>query len=263
VRYAVRPPSRPLAPFVSALWYFEGHDLLHTRERVLPTGALQLLVNLEEDELRWWEGDRACSSSGAVLGGARDAPVVIDTRNQRRIAGVAFHPGGAAAFVRDRVDALSHAHVPIEALWAEGGTLRERLLDARDGEAVLDVMERALLAELRATPSRTVAFAVRALEDGRRVSDVARELGVSGKLLHRRFAEAVGLAPKRFARVRRMQRVLRVVTSGRRVRWAELAAAHAFYDQAHLIREFRELTGTTPAAYVPRNPDEPNHIVLE
>jgi len=263
VRFIARTPRGALAPFVSAIWYFDGPPLAHERERVLPTGAVQLLVNLHEEELRWWDEGGAREVRGALLNGARDRPHGIDTRGQRRITGVAFHPGGAAAFVRDRVDAIGGEHVELDALWKEGRTLRERLLDAKSPGAILDAWERLLLARLSRGPSRAITFAIRALEEGSRVKDVAGELGWSGKLLHRRFAEAVGLTPKRYARVRRMQRVLKAVARGGAVRWAEVAAAHGYYDQAHLVREFRELTGTTPTAYVPRSPDEHNHLVLE
>jgi len=44
----LRRPSAPLAPFVASLWHFEASDgeLPHARERIMPTGAMQLLVNL-------------------------------------------------------------------------------------------------------------------------------------------------------------------------------------------------------------------------
>lgn len=81
--------------------------------------------------------------------------------------------------------------------------------------------------------------------------------------LARRFAALVGLSPKRFARVRRCQRLLRVAAgAGAAPDWARLAAECGYHDQAHLIHEFRELAGSTPGGYAPRSPGEHNHVVL-
>jgi AraC-like DNA-binding protein len=44
--------------------------------------------------------------------------------------------------------------------------------------------------------------------------------------------------------------------------WAEAAAEHGYYDQSHLIHDFRELAGITPTAYRPRSAAERNHVPL-
>jgi AraC-like DNA-binding protein len=73
----------------------------------------------------------------------------------------------------------------------------------------------------------------------------------------------VGLTPKRFARVRRLQRILDAAARNVNVDWAEAAVEHGYYDQAHLINDFRELTGITPTAYRPRAAHERNHVPLD
>lgn len=87
-------------------------------------------------------------------------------------------------------------------------------------------------------------------------------LGLLPKRFVRRFRDQVGLTPKRFSRVRRLQRVLRAVEQSGEVNWAETAAAHGYCDQAHLINDFRELTGITPTAYRARSAQEWNHVPL-
>lgn len=56
MRHVVRRPSAALAPFVESFWLFEG-ELPHARERILPSGTMQLLVNRHEDELRSYDGE--------------------------------------------------------------------------------------------------------------------------------------------------------------------------------------------------------------
>jgi AraC-like DNA-binding protein len=78
-------------------------------------------------------------------------------------------------------------------------------------------------------------------------------LGVSRQHLARRFAQLVGISPKVFARVVRLGRVVervRAAAPGEHIRWSMLALELGYYDQSHLIDEFREMTGVTPGAWM-------------
>ena len=72
------PTSPALRPFVDKLWYFTG-DMPHARERILPTGTMQLLVNLHEDELRTYGGEdfaRVQRMRGAAICRSRSAQTI-------------------------------------------------------------------------------------------------------------------------------------------------------------------------------------------
>jgi AraC-like DNA-binding protein len=94
------------------------------------------------------------------------------------------------------------------------------------------------------------------------VSEVAAGLGLAPKRFARLFRDRIGLTPKRFSRVRRLQRLLSEVHGRGTVNWAEMAAAHGYFDQAHLINDFRAITGLTPAAYLAAAGPAPNHVPL-
>jgi AraC-like DNA-binding protein len=274
--YVVQRPTDPaLLPFVKAFWYFAGPPM-HPRERVLPTGAMQLLVNLHEDELRS-SGADGCGVrrvAGAALQGVLLGPVVIDTAQQRTIVGVGFRAGGAFPFFAGPASETSGELVGLDTLWGrDGAALRDRLLSALPRSAppgpagalaVLRELEAALLARVAhpLVPDPALAFAVAALERGAAVSAVAERLGITGKRLGHRFGERIGLPPKRFARVRRFQRVLGSITPGVPVDWARIAAERGFCDQAHLIHDFRSLSGLSPSQYRPRSPADRNHVPL-
>jgi AraC-like DNA-binding protein len=80
------------------------------------------------------------------------------------------------------------------------------------------------------------------------IATVASDVGWSNKHLITRFKEQVGLTPKLAARLLRFERVRRDVARGEPTRWQQVAAESGYADQAHLIREFRRFTGTTPTA---------------
>ncbi|AUX24933.1 AraC family transcriptional regulator [Sorangium cellulosum] len=260
MHFVTYKPPPPLGRFVDLLWYHAAPELPDQLERVLPTGALSLLINLAEDELRWYEGRDGARchrlSGGIAICGAHAEHFAIDTAEQRLIVGVRFAPGGAFPFVGPDVEALGGAHVPLDAIWGrDAGLVRERVLEARTPEAMLRALEAALAARLVRPLARdpAVDFALAAFADparARTVADVIGQLGMSPKRFIRTFAEQVGLTPKRYCRVQRFQQVLSAVERGERVSWAGVAAACGYYDQAHFIHDFRAFAGLTPAEYL-------------
>jgi AraC-like DNA-binding protein len=268
VPIVAQPGRGPLAPFVRSIWLYRGeHD--HALERILPSPALQLLVNLDEDALRAYRGEgwRSVSRIGGVgVVGLRSGPCAIDTREQRCIAGVAFRPGGAWPFLGGvPAHRLRDLEVDAGDLWgAFGRELRERCLEAASDRAVLAVVEEALLSRLGdAQPDEAMGVAVRRLARGDRVRDTGAAIGMAPATFRRRFAARVGTSPKRFARVARLHRTLEAANAGEGGCWAELAFAQGYADQSHLIRELRDLAGLTPSAYEPRDGAGPLHVIEE
>ena len=129
----------------------------------------------------------------------------------------------------------------------DGATLRERLLEARSPQERFAALEELLLEHLNREFDPAVAWAIAALERGMRVSEVASHLGLLPRTLERRFTAKVGLTPKRYARVRRLQRVMRAIRNSPDCDWSSLAAQHGYCDQSHLVHEFRELADLTPS----------------
>jgi AraC-like DNA-binding protein len=269
--FAAPPRTARLAPYVASIGYYES-ALPAGRDRVLPGGGAGLMVNLHEDEFRTYHGPGATQvrrAPGAVLTGAEDRAVVIDTADQRRGLSVSFTAGGAAAFFALPLGEVTGQLIGLAELWGrDGAVLRDRLLEVADPRQQAAGLEEVLAARLlRRSPGPpahgpAVSHAAAELRRGRRVRDVAGELGLSPRTFTRRFRDGTGLTPKRYARIQRLQRLLAAVEPGRPVDWAALAARHGFCDQAHLIDDFRELTGVTPGAYRPRSAAERNHLPL-
>ncbi|NDU72261.1 helix-turn-helix domain-containing protein [Actinomadura sp. DSM 109109] len=246
-----RGPTHPaLEPFVAGLGYSESHGP-SVREVSIPTGCAQLFVNLHADAFTGAAG-------GAAVLGAASRPSVIDTADQRAIVWVAFKPGGAFPFFPPEPGLVT-----LEDHWGRAGAVvRERLLEAGGPAGILDSLESVLLEMGDLDRDPVLEAAVRALDRGAPVGEVADGLGLTRRRLIGLFHDRVGLTPKRFARVRRFQRTLRRIPYDHPADWAGLAFTCGYADQSHLIRDFRDFAGLRPGEYRPRSPGQPNHVPL-
>ncbi|WP_237078147.1 DUF6597 domain-containing transcriptional factor [Myxococcus xanthus] len=215
---------------MESLWTYDG-QFAHGFERVLPSGRMQLLVNLHEDAFRDYrlDGRLAHKTRGVAIQGAHTAPRVVDTACQRSICGVSFAPASASPFLGMPASELTGKVVDLYEIWGRDGTiLRERLLQAPTSAVRLDVLEAALLARGRASKPRdeAVAVACSLLMGGASVRAVGVRLGLSPRRLIERFQVHVGVKPKLFARIARFQSVLE--SAGGEKTWATLAGEHGF-----------------------------------
>ena len=149
--YRTYIPRSPLSDFVELFWLYEGYDLPHAKERVLPTGTMELVINLREDALRIYDRqdtDRFEGFRGSLICDVHSEFFVIDTVSQPSVLGVHFKPGGAFPFLEPSAGELRDVHVSLETLWGvAAGELRDRLLEAETPEAKFRILEESLMAQ--------------------------------------------------------------------------------------------------------------------
>ena len=241
------PVAAPLHPFVSHILAYReiipaGSEIL---ERVLPDGALRLIVEF---------GD---APTVQVLG-ASAAPVLL--RLQGRLEGLSLtlRPGAAPALLGLPAGELTGQVLPLDSLWrGAGAELNERLF-AASGEAARLTMLQAFLQQR--LPDRTIndrpavmqALQLIGRSEGRRpLREIAAALGVGERRLQQLFQLEVGLSPRAWGRLARLQACLRRLRMlGATPGWVDLALDSGFYDQAHLAREFRSLCGLSPTEFL-------------
>lgn len=249
-----------LAPHVSQILRYretfaEGAGVA---ERVLPDGAVRLVVHLEDGTPAGPAGE----SQGSVAIGAATAPVLLRWRGGSRMhsISIALRPGAASALLGLPAGELQGMAVPLEALWGRDfAELRERMAEQPDDGARMAVLRAALGQRLArgtmpANPCAAQAAALLTASAGRmRPREVARAVGVGERRLQQIFRAEVGMSPKAWGRLARLHACLRALRGGPTAPpWAALAADGGFYDQAHLANEFRVLCGLSPTDFLQR-----------
>lgn len=230
-----------LARFVEDVRVFVPVAGRDARIEQLPDGRTNL-------HFRVLAGGRA----DVMLAGPRTRALFKDPAGMERVVSLQFKPGCSAPLFGVPANALTDRYVALEELWGRAGAeLLRELLAARSVAEVLGRLSRALAGHDGDAPASAslARRAVGLLEAGEtRVDRVAARLGVTARHLRRTFIESVGIGPKEFARTVRLQRAVRMAATSSD--WANIAVCAGYYDQAHLIADFRDLVGLTPGAFL-------------
>ncbi|MGH7192005.1 MAG: helix-turn-helix domain-containing protein, partial [Candidatus Saccharimonadales bacterium] len=213
--------------------------------------------------------DKCRFTRGSVVCGPRTVPTTLDTQRQEFVIGVQFKPGGAVPFFGLPTRELANAHVALADLWgAAADELREQLLETKTPRARLLVLENTLLRQLVRPITRhpAVDFALRAFQSGPcpiNVGQVASRTGFSQRRFIQVFHDEVGITPKLFCRLRRFHDALCQIQGARKPDWIAIALDCGYFDQAHLIRDFLQFAGLTPAGYARQRGEHRYHVPVE
>jgi AraC-like DNA-binding protein len=223
----------------------ERSDTVDERYRRLPDGEADLMVRFDGRK-----------TTAAVIGTlTRAFEKHADAPGGTLL--VRFRSAGAYPFFSRPLSQLTDRYALLSELWP---LERRAQLEAADGA---DAVVRAALATLQDALQRDDAFdpqSARAVRRGvqliadapvlPRIPQLAAALGTSERQLRRGFDHTIGLSPKQYLRVVRFRRALRAARAAVRPDWAAIAERTGYFDQAHLIGEFRELSGVTPSVLV-------------
>ena len=170
--------------------------------------------------------------------------------------GAYFHAARTSAITRVPACELTGRIVAVEDLWeSAAGAVEAAIHQAAGDSERVSCLERALLERVgdrggsRGTVDlASLAASVNAQPCQCTVGGLAQAAGVSRQHLAKLFREGVGVTPKLYCRLARFQAVLPYANRGRNADWARVAVEMGYTDQSHMIAEFREFTGLTPAS---------------
>ena len=241
-------------------WLERSDPLLNT---ILPGMAVSIVVNFGG----LWAAGRSLDASALI-----PRVSVIGPCTQSRIlrVGRSVHAIGAAlpaSLTRDIFDvppsALVDRIVSLDDLWSREPSERLlTLLASLDRRRAVSVLKDALLERIgRPVPSSVEGPSCREIIGDTApqmitmrggyvsIGRLAKNHGLSRQQFARRFTTATGVAPKLFARIARFQTLVQSLLATDVSQWASLSSALGFYDQAHMINEFRTLAGAPPTTF--------------
>ena len=266
--FALHRPGPPLDRHIELLTFYAGFEPQHDREKLIPDGAIQIIVDLTDRPKKLYAGETSpigVDFSRSWISGMQQRWIIIEAQQAASMMVIRFRPGGAFAFVRHEATAFTNSvHALDNVINGRAAALRDRILEAPTIAAKFAATEAWLIeqcaGDLALNPA-AVHMAQRLAQPGQRVADAAEATGVGDRQMRNVFDRWIGVSPKAYARIARFQRLLAAsgaveladpLNNGDALPppdWAALAAATGYSDQSHLHHDFVAFAGTTPGAY--------------
>lgn len=251
-QFKIIPPSALLAPYVKHYWTLVSDDVAQS-QRIIPTGNIALIFHrgyrMKQNDLLI----PVTSLSGQSFGFADLAPTgVVD------MIVVVFHSFGAKAFFPMPLYELSDRIVAADDLNIRAlKELEDQVLNTVDDESCIRLIELFLISRLNPFQEYNYKRMVTAIgtinqcsNDGLSVARLAETVCLSRKQFQRVFSEHVGASPKDYIRIVRFHKALFTLQNNPTMNFTALAYECGYYDQPHMINEFKLLSGYTPSQYV-------------
>lgn len=234
-------PSAPLAAWVEHYWHvrWDLRGLPPQQQATLPHPNVHLVV--EQGQARIY--------------GVQRGRFVRQLQGLDQVFGVKFKAGGFYPFYGHAVSELLNQSVDVtDCFGPRGAELTGQVLAAADFAAMCAAAESFLLLRLPAADAQVARIGrmlERIAQDTSIVSvdDVIAMSGLNKRGLQRLFQRYVGVGPKWVIQRYRLHEAIAQVQAGKMLSWTALALELGYFDQAHFVRDFRQLVGMAPGEY--------------
>ncbi len=261
MRYTEIAPTPQLVRFVECMWYLEC-DQAGTVQRVVPDGAMELVLHAGDPFAEVRDGVTQTQAQ-VVLSGQLTRPIFLSQNSRGRVFGIRFRPTGAAALLRSDADEFTDSLLPLEQVSSSlhrdlRDSLSEKQPDRVFARIATVLQERAKFAR----PSSRMEYATSRIcsTDGNApIEKIAQEMGITMRQLQRLFRTHVGISAKTLCRLARFQAVLARLQADWNG-WADAALQVGYFDQSHLLRDFRQFAGVTPTFLLSPSTDLAEHF---
>jgi len=258
MHYQEYSPVPALRSVVERIWTLTGTaaDLGGEDQPVLPDGRPELILHLGDRFDRIDANGRVDRQPAAIFAGQLTSQLTLRPTGRIDVVGVRFHPFGAVSLGFGPLSRLSGLTIGVGDVSSRLASALDQVRGATgDVSVAASLVQRALLrlTDVARIDDR-VRHATRLIGHHRgqvSIDRVAANLSCTRRHLERQFLAAVGVGPKRLARIARFQHALQLIDRADPARpGTATAAACGYADQAHFIRDFRKLAGCSPGEHL-------------
>lgn len=251
-------PLPPLQKYIQCFWAISRKDKLALPivNRLAPDGGIGIIFNLGSPLYRYHQSKPIDYKAGSIVAGTTSHSVNMGLTGEINAFGVRFHPGRAYPFIRTPIHELTDQVVSLDDIEISiSETHFGMMAEAVTLEQKVTILQNLLLAHLRdfnhKTPLSLQSIDLIKKSHGlMKIEDLAKQFGMSRRNYERQFKTNVGLTPKRFSGIVRVQAARFQIKTQRDISLTDVGYATGFYDQAHFIREFKSIMNLTPKEYL-------------
>jgi AraC-like DNA-binding protein len=251
-------PSPELSPYVEFFWtgIFNINSVDNYVQRVVPNGYVELIIHLSDDHCELLQRNAFSPSPDYTLIGLFTEPYDVHFRKSVSVFGIRLKPEGVYHVFGMPASEIHKDFADMEII--AGKHFRKYCLKLREQNQLTQMI---FLTEeyLRRNVSNNklnlyylnhAAEMIRMRKGKISINDLAGKVYISSRQLEREFRQKIGLSPKSYMRIARLNEVNRRINSGNRIDLTHLSHSIGYSDQAHFIRDFKCFTGESPKVFI-------------
>ncbi|KAA0992605.1 AraC family transcriptional regulator [Dyadobacter aurulentus] len=259
--YQTYQPDTGLAEFVSCYWTLQVPENADgQKQRVVPDGCVEMIFTLGDDIKRYIEDNTCIIQPRSMLLGQFTRPFFIEPMGVVDTFAVRFFPCGLIPFTALSIRELANRETELSVVLGPdvAAGLEYSITNAADTAERIRHIETFLSDRLKDFGNidsilKSTVDLILYTKGRLHVAEMLKDNISKRRQLERRFSRLVGLSPKQLARIVRLQTALRMLLNNEGPSLTSLAMENQYYDQAHFIKDFRELTGTSPNKFLMDN----------
>ncbi len=255
------PISGPLTSYVETIIYFKDFQPEHSKERVIPTGHVFLIFELDGFERQVFDPKTLQplhTFTKVWISGMHRHFLTISAHADSEMLAIQFKPDGAFPFFHKPISDLNEKIVAAELIFGDSIlSLREKVLSANgyaDKFAVVRQYLQQRFDEKRVPPVELRNFITEIIKHPLQpLHNVMQSYPHSAQYLLRQFKKYVGLRPKYLLRILRFNQMMKQISNREELVWTDVAYQNGFFDQSHFIKEFKHFSGFNPKEFMEQN----------
>jgi AraC-like DNA-binding protein len=258
MNYQTFQPSSDFESIISCYWTLEvPAESNPQRQRIIPDGTIEMAFILGDDIKRYISGDEFIIQPRAMVLGQTIEPFFIEPTGYVNTFAIRFYPYGFANFVATPLKDLINKETPLELLFGEktAKDLEIKMIEATNSNERIEIIETFLINRLNEKSTinnivKTTIDVLLATNGSASISKILKEDLSKRRQLERNFIKQIGVSPKQFGKVIRLQTALKLLLNKKKENLTEIAYESEYFDQAHFIKDFKAFTGINPKDFL-------------
>ena len=252
-----RPPA-DLLPFISRYLYgytnFSGTFCSQSIPRGFPA-LMVIMTDSDEEMIEVIQPRMAQALTNGVFLFGQGTQIWWSNISIKQAFMVVLNPKSLPIILKDSASTITDRVIRVDEIWPGCRFLPEQLRDQKSQFARLNILDTFLRQLFREKTPKTdeVEGAINRifnLSGQVRVNELAAYERISIRSLTRKFNEKVGMSPKQYARVIRFRALMNYILRHPEICWLDITYQFGYYDQAHFIKDFQQMTGNSPSQYL-------------
>ena len=256
MKYQTFEPNQDLNTIVKCYWTLDSQKGdIPEKQTIVPDGCMEMIFHCGDLYRQYTQNGKSILQPRCFVMGQLTRPLEIEPTGETGVFSVRFHPHGFLPFATIPIKEMENTAVSLERLFGnDGRDIELEILNAHTTTEKVKCIETFLLNRLTDTETadrivKSTLETILTANGQLSIDELSKRTNINRRQLERKFSSTIGLSPKQLSKTIRLQATLKMLLNKKFTSLTALAYQNKYYDQAHFIKDFKELTGFTPKEF--------------